>query len=295
MAVPAIRITNLTKDFRLGLRGVKLRAVENLSLEVADNQVFGLLGPNGSGKSTTMKVILGLLEPTRGRCEIFGLPSDSVAARRLVGFLPEAPYFYRFLTGRELVDFYAGICGVAGAGRAKRVAEVIELVGMTGAADRRVGTYSKGMLQRIGLAQAVVHDPQLVILDEPTAGVDPVGTMAIADMILELKRRGKTVLLCSHLLAQVEGVCDRLAILNQGKLVAEGLVADLLRREGRSNLAVENLTPAARAEVEAALARHGAKLVQVEDARVSLDRLFVEKIAPETLAKADTTGKGGAG
>lgn len=282
MSTPAIRIKNLTKDFRLGLRLVKLRAVENLSIEVADNEVYGLLGPNGSGKSTTMKVILGLLEPTEGECEIFGLPSDSVPARRLVGYLPEAPYFYRFLTGRELVEYYAGICLVPKNERTKRVNEVLELVGMTSAADRRVGTYSKGMLQRIGLAQAIVHDPRLVILDEPTAGVDPIGSEAISELIIELKRRGKTVLLCSHLLAQVEDVCDRVAILNQGHLVAEGAVGDLLRREGVSSLAVENFTPEARADVEAALTRHGAKLRRVGDARVTLDQLFLEKIGAKT-------------
>jgi ABC-2 type transport system ATP-binding protein len=280
MSTPAIRIQHLTKDFRLGLRGIKLRAVDDLSFEVADNQVFGLLGPNGSGKSTTMKVILGLLEPTQGECEIFGLRSDSVQARRLVGYLPESPYFYRFLSGRELVAYYAGICGVPKVGRAKRVAEVLDLVGLSAAADRRVGTYSKGMLQRVGLAQAVVHDPRLVILDEPTAGVDPIGAIAITELILELKRRGKTVLLCSHLLAQVEDVCDHLVILNQGKLVAEGAVSELLRREGVSNLAVENFTPAMRAEVEAVLARHGARLRQAEPARVALDDLFLEKIGP---------------
>jgi ABC-2 type transport system ATP-binding protein len=286
MAVPAISIANLTKDFRLGLRGVKLRAVDNLSFEVADNKVFGLLGPNGSGKSTTMKVILGLLKPTEGKCEIFGLPSGSVAARRLVGYLPESPYFYRFLTGRELVSYYAGICGVPHVERAHRVADVLELVDLTAAADRRVGTYSKGMLQRVGLAQAVVHDPRLVILDEPTAGVDPLGSQAISELILELKRRGKTVLLCSHLLAQVEGVCDHLVILNQGKLVAEGAVNDLLRREGLSNLSVQNLNPAARAEVEAVLARHGGRLLHVDEAHITLDRLFIEKIG-KTPAKPE--------
>ncbi len=286
MSAPAICITNLTKDFRIGLRGVKLRAVENLSLEVADNEVFGLLGPNGSGKSTTIKVILGLLEPTLGQCEIFGLKSNSVAARRLVGYLPEAPYFYRFLTGRELVSYYAGICAVPKSERAKRVTEVLELVGLTNAADRRVGTYSKGMLQRVGLAQAVVHDPRLVILDEPTAGVDPIGSLAIGELIRELKRRGKTVLLCSHLLAQVEDVCDKVAILNLGRLMAYGAVGDLLRREGLSNLAVEHFTPEARAEVEAVLARHGAKLRNITDARVALDQLFLEKVGtPEEKVK----------
>jgi ABC-2 type transport system ATP-binding protein len=288
MAVPAIKITNLTKDFRLGLRGIKLRAVDNLSFEVADNHVFGLLGPNGSGKSTTMKVILGLLEPTLGKCEIFGLRSDSVEARRLVGYLPESPYFYRFLTGRELVDYYASICSVPRAERAKRVADVIELVGLTAAADRRVGTYSKGMLQRIGLAQAIVHDPRLVILDEPTAGVDPIGSVAISELIIELKRRGKTVLLCSHLLAQVEGVCDDLAILNQGHLVAAGSVGELLRREGQSNLVVENFPASARTEIEAVLVRHGAKLHHIDEARVALDRLFLEKIGAKNTPPKDS-------
>ncbi len=278
MSTPAIRIEHLTKDFRLGLRGLKLRAVDDLSFEVADNQVLGLLGPNGSGKSTTMKVILGLLEPTRGKCEIFGMRSDSVQARRLVGYLPESPYFYRFLTGRELVAYYAGISGVPRSEKSRRVAEVLDLVGLSAAADRRVGTYSKGMLQRVGLAQAIVHDPRLIILDEPTAGVDPIGSQAISELIRELKRRGKTVLLCSHLLAQVEDVCDNLVMLNQGRLVAQGTVDDLLRREGLSNLAIENFTPALRAEIETVLARHGAHLRRVDPARVTLDRLFLEKV-----------------
>jgi ABC-2 type transport system ATP-binding protein len=280
MSAPAIRISHLTKDFHLGMRGVKLRAVDDLSFEVTDNHVFGLIGPNGSGKSTTLKVILGLLAPSRGECEIFGLPSGSVEARRLVGYLPEAPYFYRFLTGRELVDYYASLCGVPRDKRRRQVAEVVEMVGLTAAADRRVGTYSKGMLQRIGLAQAVVHDPRLVILDEPTAGVDPLGSIAIGKLIVELKKRGKTVLLCSHLLAQVEHVCDRLVILNKGRLVADGPVNELLRHEGLSNLTVENFDPKLRAEIEAVLARHGAHLKSVESVRRSLDELFLEKVGP---------------
>jgi len=288
MSTPAIRIEHLTKDFRLGLRGVKLRAVDDLSFSVADNQVLGLLGPNGSGKSTTMKVILGLLEPTQGKCEIYGMRSDSVAARRLVGYLPESPYFYRFLTGRELVGYYAGICGVTKAEKPKRVADVLELVGLTAAADRRVGTYSKGMLQRVGLAQAIVHDPRLIILDEPTAGVDPIGSQAISELIRELKRRGKTVLLCSHLLAQVEDVCDHLVILNQGRLVAQGPVDELLRREGLSNLAIEHFHPAMRAEIEAVLARHGAHLRRVDPARVTLDRLFLEKVGTKAEQEKGT-------
>jgi len=224
------------------MRGVKLRAVDDLTLEVGDNEIFGLIGPNGSGKSTTIKVVLGLLDASLGECQIYGKPSHTVAARHSVGFLPEAPYFYRYLSGRELVRFYARICGVSRGKIAKQVDEVIELVGMTEAAHRRVGTYSKGMLQRIGLAQALVHDPQLVILDEPTAGVDPLGSAAIAEIIRELKRRGKTVLLCSHLLAQIEGLCDRVAILHRGKLVREGRVDDLVQEKDAQSLVVQGLS-----------------------------------------------------
>ncbi|MEO6246554.1 MAG: ABC transporter ATP-binding protein, partial [Opitutaceae bacterium] len=169
-SAPALELRGLVKDFSSGLRGLKLRAVDHLDLRVEAGQVYGLLGPNGSGKSTTIKLLLGLLEPTAGDCAIFGVSSGRVEARRDVGYLPESPYFYRHLSGRELVRFYARMCGMGGATLAARLDEVLELVGLTAAADRRVGTYSKGMLQRIGLAQALVHDPRLLILDEPTAG-----------------------------------------------------------------------------------------------------------------------------
>ncbi|WOO41196.1 ABC transporter ATP-binding protein [Rubellicoccus peritrichatus] len=276
MSKTAIQINGLTKDFRIGMRGVKLRAVDEVSLSVADNEIFGLLGPNGCGKSTTMKIILGLLDPTRGDCSIYGIPSTSVKSRDDVGFLPEAPYFYRYLTGRELVKFYARICGVPKSEIEDRTQDVLKLVTMDEAAHRRVGTYSKGMLQRIGIAQAVVHDPRLVILDEPTAGVDPIGSAAIADMIRSLKERGKTVLLCSHLLAQVEGICDRVGIMNRGKLVLEGQVDDLLEKRDMRSLVVEHFPESAEAEIKAVLEKHGAKLVNVESPRISLDRLFLQ-------------------
>jgi len=281
MAAPAVQISRLTKDFSIGLRGLKLRAVDALDLCVEDNQVYGLLGPNGSGKSTTLKVILGLVEATGGTVSVYGKPSGSAAARRSVGFLPEAPYFYRYLSGRELVSFYARLCDVPRREIAGRTREMLALVGMEDAADRRVGTYSKGMLQRIGLAQALVHDPRLLILDEPTAGVDPVGSATITRLIRELKERGKTILLCSHLLSQVESVCDRVAIMNRGRLVREGQVDTLLTRQDRRSLLVENLSDQARAEIEAVLARHGARLAGVESPRVSLDQVFLEEVAPK--------------
>lgn len=281
---PAVSIDSLTKDFSIGLRGVKLRAVDNLTLHVREGEVFGLLGPNGSGKSTTLKLILGLLAATRGQCSIFGIPARRVESRRDVGFLPEAPYFYRYLSGRELVCFYAKICGVPRSEIQERAMDAIRLVGMEEAARRRVGTYSKGMLQRIGLAQAIVHDPRLIILDEPTAGVDPIGSASIAELIRELKERGKTILLCSHLLAQVEGICDRIAIMNRGKLILEGAVDHLLEREGMRQINVEGLSEPALEEVRQALARHGAKLREVSSPRIGLDELFLREVRREGVS-----------
>ena len=275
---PAIELRGLVKDFSVGLRGVKLRAVDNFDLRVASGQVYGLLGPNGSGKSTTIKIILGLLEPTAGTTTIFGVPSGRIEARNDVGYLPESPYFYRHLTGRELVRFYARICGMGGAALAARVGEVVALVGLSEAADRRVGTYSKGMLKRIGLAQAIVHDPRLVILDEPTAGVDPVGSAEISKLILELKARGKTVLITSHLLGQIEDLCDRVAILDRGKLILEGAVRDLVGRADRQALVVEKLSTGELAELRTWLAARGRAIESVEQPRERLDRVFLERV-----------------
>lgn len=279
----AIEITNLVKDFRVGIRGVKLRAVDNLTLRVPENCIYGLLGPNGSGKSTTLKILLGLVAPTAGKCSLFGHPAGSVAARSLSGYLPEAPYFYRHLSGRELVRFYARVSSVPPSEIEERVRGALELAGLSGAAERRAGTYSKGMLQRLGLAQAVVHDPRLVILDEPTAGVDPIGAADFGKILLEMKQRGKTVVLCSHLLGQVEDLCDRVAILDKGRLVLEGAVDAVLSRREQRTLTVEGLGDGALNgaldDVRAALARHGARLADVAHPRVSLEKLFVEKLA----------------
>lgn len=281
----AIEISGLVKDFSVGLRGVKLRAVDDLSLRVETGHVFGLLGPNGSGKSTTIKIILGLLAPTAGQCTVFGVPGAQVESRLDVGYLPESPYFYRHLTGRELVRFYGRICGLKRARLAERVAEVIAWVGLTEAADRRVGTYSKGMLQRIGLAQALVHDPRLVILDEPTAGVDPVGSAAISELILKLKAQGKTVLITSHLLTQIEDICDRVAILDRGRLMVEGAVRDLVGRTERQALVVENLSEGQLDELRAWLAARGRTLEAVEQPRARLDKIFLERVGQRAAGR----------
>jgi ABC-2 type transport system ATP-binding protein len=274
----AISVRGLTKDFRVGLRGVKLRAVDNLSLEVPRGQVFGLLGPNGCGKSTTLKIVLGLVPATAGTIGILGFPSATSEARRRTGFLPEAPYFHKFLTGRELVQYCARLSGVEPGKVHDAVESALELAAMTEAASRPIGTYSKGMLQRIGLAQAIVHDPELVILDEPTAGVDPVGSAAIGRMIGAMRAKGKTIVLCSHLLGQVEQVCDRVAIMDRGRLVLEGRVDEVLARRDRHVITVEDLSPAAREAAEAALAAQGAKVISITHPRRALEDLFRELV-----------------
>lgn len=281
MAEAAIRIEGLVKDYPVGMRGKRVRALDGLSLEVGTNQIYGLLGPNGSGKSTTIKLLLGLLRPSSGVGTIFGKPAGSLAARQALGYLPESPYFYRYLSGRELLRYYARVSGVTRATREERVLAVLEQVGLSTAADRRLSTYSKGMLQRIGLAQALVHDPQILILDEPTAGVDPEGTAAIAAIIRGLKARGKTILLSSHLLSQMEDLCDRIAIINRGRLLCEGAVEDLLRLEGVESYQVEGLDASGRAAVEAGIAAAGGSLKQVTPARRGLESLFSQAIQAE--------------
>lgn len=276
--IPAIEITGLTRDFSTGLRGAKVRAVDHLSLVVPEGCVFGLLGPNGCGKSTTLKIVLGLLAPTRGECRVFGMPADSAAARSAIGFLPEGPFFHKHLTGDEFVRYCAGLSGMPAKARAEAAARALALVGLAGAAHRKIGTYSRGMLQRVGVAQAVVHDPRLVILDEPTAGVDPAGAAAIAAIIRDLKARGKTVVLCSHLLGQVEEVCDRVAILNRGKLILEGEVDAVLTDRRRTLIEAENPSQVALEAAGAALAAHGSRLLGVTHPRETLDKVFLERV-----------------
>jgi ABC-2 type transport system ATP-binding protein len=276
MSDPAVAVHSLTKVFPIPFRRKKLVAVRDLSLEVAPGQVYGLLGPNGSGKSTTLKIILGLVAPTAGGTQIFGRDSRDVASREVVGFLPENPYFYKYLSAAETLRFYGKLCGLRGHALRARINQLLELVGLQEARDRRLGSYSKGMLQRIGLAQALIQEPRLLVLDEPTAGVDPAGSRDIRDLILELKRRGITVLLSSHLLTQVQEICDRVGILAQGTLVREGRVDDLLAIEDRTELILENATPEVLAQISALLDRSPARLIQQRQPQTTLEGLFLE-------------------
>src|SRR5213596_3037 len=277
MTNPTVAVHGLTKIFPVPFHPTRgVLAVKDLSLRIEPGEVYGLLGPNGSGKSTTLKIILGLVSPTRGRTEIFGRDSRLVESREAVGFLPENPYFYKYLTGEETLRFFGRLSGLRGSRLRERVNELLDLVGLSKARKRRLGTYSKGMLQRIGLAQALIHAPRLVVLDEPTAGVDPAGSREIRDLILDLRRRGITVLLSSHLLAQAQEICDRVGILADGVLVREGRLQELIAIENQTELILADASPQLVEEIESLISRSNAKLLERRKSTTTLERLFLE-------------------
>lgn len=276
---PAVFVENLTKVFPIPFKQRRLVAVRDLTLRVEPGQVYGLLGPNGSGKSTTLKVVLGLVTPTHGRTSIFGMDSSLVQSREQVGFLPENPYFYKYLTGFETLRFFGKLCGLSGRNLNERARELLSLVGLENASDRRLGGYSKGMLQRIGLAQALIQRPRLVVLDEPTAGVDPAGSREIRDLILRLKADGITVLLCSHLLAQVQEICDRVGIMAQGRLVREGPLEDMVAIENRTELVLENASDETLERLASLARSEGASVIEKRRSQTTLERLFLAETA----------------
>ncbi len=277
-ATPAVTVENLTKVFKGAMGRKPLTAVSDLSFTVKRGEVYGLIGPNGCGKSTTMKVMLGLLIPSIGKATIFGRNSSEVASRHDVGFVPENPYFYKHLTGRETLHFFGKLCGLSGSDLRDRSAAMLKLTGLENAAERRVGGYSKGMLQRIGLAQALLHEPRLLILDEPTAGVDPAGSRRIRDLIMEFKERGITIVVTSHLLEQMQEVCDRVGIMSQGRMVREGRLEDLISVENQTEIILENATPEQLDKIRALISGAGGstKLVSLGKPRTTLERLFLE-------------------
>lgn len=277
MTDSAVAVHGLTKIFPVPFHPTRaVTAVRDLNLRIEPGEVYGLLGPNGSGKSTTLKIILGLVSPTRGRTEIFGRDSRLVESRDAVGFLPENPYFQKFLTGKETLCFFGRLCGLRGTKLKNRVNELLGLVGLDKARNRRLGTYSKGMLQRIGLAQALIHDPRLVVLDEPTAGVDPAGSRDIRNLIVDLKRRGITVLFSSHLLAQAQEICDRIGILADGVLVREGHLQELIAIENQTELVIADASDELVREIESVVNRSTAKLIERRKSTTTLERLFLE-------------------
>ncbi len=252
-------VDGLVKEFRVGLAARRHRALDGISFRVRTGEIFGFVGPNGAGKTTTLKVLMGLIRATRGRATILGHDVGESAYRREIGFLPENPYFYEFLTGREILRFYARLSGVPAAKIESRVALLLDWVGLAHAADERLRTYSKGMLQRTGIAQALVHDPRVVFLDEPMSGLDPIGRKEIRDLVLRLREEGKTVFMNTHILSDVELVCDRVAIIVRGRIRYEGDThAFDAGGERETDVVLANVAPALAARLEeSGLALHG--------------------------------------
>jgi ABC-2 type transport system ATP-binding protein len=295
---PVVVCQHLTKIFRDFWMREYARAVTGLTMEVRPREVFGLLGPNGSGKSTTIKMILGLLRPTSGRVAVFGRPPTDVAIKKRIGYLPEESYLYGFLNARETLDYYAKLFELDYKTRRRRVDELLDMVGLAAQQFRPVREYSKGMQRRIGIAQALINDPDFLILDEPTTGLDPIGTRQIKDLILALGRRGKTILLSSHLLADVEDVVDRLVILYGGQIRAEGTCDDLLTTKSRITIETDALDEETLAEVDRVIrtrTRGEKSVARVSRPRQSLEELFldiVERARAEQVATSGATAGG---
>jgi ABC-2 type transport system ATP-binding protein len=272
-----VETRRLTKVYRDFWGRQKKRALNALDLKIQQGEIFGLLGPNGSGKTTTIKLLLGLLFPTEGDAFVFGEPAAQVNKNERIGYLPEESYLYRFLNAEETLDFYGRLFNMAPETRTRRAQELIEMVGLAADKKRILKEYSKGMRQRIGLAQALINDPQLVILDEPTSGLDPLGTRWMKDLIIQLRTKGKTIIMCSHRLDDVQDVCDRIAILYDGELQELGEVSRLLQDANRVQLQASglNLSDQLRSDLEEVLRRHGGRLETFGHPTTTLEDLFL--------------------
>ena len=270
-----IETRNLTKVYRDFWGREKVRALKALDLEVRRGEIFGLLGPNGSGKSTTIKLLLGLLFPTSGQALVFGKDAHDVTKNERIGYLPEESYLYKFLNAEETLDFYGRLFDMPASVRRERIRDLITMVGLDWAKRRQLKEYSKGMTRRIGLAQALINDPELIMLDEPTTGLDPIGTREMKDLILRLRDEGKTVLMCSHLLADVQDVCDRIAILHQGDLKELGRVDALLTVQDVTQIRAQGLSREAEEEIRGVIQRHGGQLLAMENPTTTLEELFL--------------------
>ena len=270
-----VETRNLSKVYRDFWGRQKVRALKALDLTIHRGEIFGLLGPNGSGKTTTLKLLLGLLFPTTGEALVFGRDATDVSKNERLGFLPEESYLYRFLNAEETLDFYGRLFNMPSAVRRERTARLIDMVGLNWAKRRQLREYSKGMTRRIGLAQALINDPELILLDEPTSGLDPIGTREMKDLILKLKDEGKTIVMCSHLLADVQDVCDRIAILHQGELKELGRVDSLLRVRDVTQIRAGGLSDEAKAEIRAIIERHQGRLDSMDNPTTTLEELFL--------------------
>src|SRR5437588_8213824 len=286
-----VSVRGLTKVFKDFWGRPKARALDNVDLRVRRGEVFGLLGPNGSGKSTTVKLLLGLLYPTKGHIEVFGHSSRHVATKARIGYLPEESYLYRYLNSRETLDFFGNLFRLPAGEREKRAEQLLEMVGLSQTRTRAVGEFSKGMQRRIGLAQALINDPDLVILDEPTAGLDPIGCREVKDLIVALARRGKTVILSSHLLSDVEDVCDRVVIYYGGKIQAMGTLKDLLARPDAVRITTPPLPRETMERVLEMIRRDVSEdKVKIDTPTQNLESYFLDVVQKARQRSAETSG-----
>src|SRR5512135_3543392 len=278
-----IETRNLTKVYRDFWGRPKVQALKALDLQVHRGEIFGLLGPNGSGKTTTIKLLLGLLFPTEGDALVFNEPTTSVEKNERIGYLPEESYLYKFLNAEETLHFYGRLFKITPSERTKRVGRLIDMVGLSAAKHRQLREYSKGMQRRIGLAQALINNPELILLDEPTSGLDPIGTAEIKELIRELREQGKTIVLSGHLLADMQDICDRIAILHRGELKEIGKVSDLLTVQDVTQIKTRDLPEAALEQIRAVITRHGAELLAVDHPTTTLEELFLRIVRESDL------------
>ena len=290
---PSIQTEHLTKVYTDFWGRAKVRALDDLTLTIERGEVFGLLGPNGSGKSTTIKLLLGLIFPTAGRASVLGHPAGETEINEKIGFLPEESYLYRFLNGEEILRFYGKLFKIPRKELNRRVPMLLDTVGLDAKSrKRKLREYSKGMARRIGLAQALINNPDLILLDEPTTGLDPIGTREMKDLILSLKAQGKTVLLCSHLLADVQDVCDRITILFRGKMQTLGQVKDLVQVKDVAQISARGLNGEKLNELKQFLARMGVPDAQITHPTTTLEDLFIRVVKENTPAGQTSVGSG---